>query len=184
MCIRDRIKGAGEFGDSAEAYIYVERDKATKIVTATLGKQSDGEDGLKFAFTFEVVVVGQGERGDIESLALVETDIPDGARGTKPIATGPLQVKQALDRCFDEGQTVPAPNVPGPPVNGKAVLMRVMRQKAYDLGLRSGDKPDDDADEKAVSKWKDSRKKDFERGLAALEKARMIRREGDFVWPL
>lgn len=178
------IKGAGEFGDSAEAYIYVERDKATKVVTATLGKQSDGEDGLKFAFTFELVEVGQGERGAIQSLSLVEVDIPDAPRGTRALTAEQMKVHQALGRCIDEGQVVPVPNVPGPPASGKAVLMRVLRQKAYDLGLRGGERPDDDADEKTQDRWKDARKKDFERGLKVLEAQRIIRREGEHIWPL
>lgn len=179
------IKGAGEFGDSAEAYIYVERDKENKTVTATLGKQSDGEDGLKFAFTFEMVPVGQGERDEIVSLSLVNVEVPDGPkRGTKALTAEPMKILQALGRCIDEGQTVPVHNVPGPPANGKAVLMRVLRQKAYDLGLRSGEQPDDDADEKTKDRWKDARKKDFERGLKVLETRRLIRREGDQIWPV
>lgn len=178
------IKGAGEFGDSAEAYIYVERDKATKVVTATLGKQSDGEDGLKKAFTFETVVVGQGERGDITSLALVEVEVPEAARGTKPLSAKATKVQQALGRCIDEGQVVPADHVPGPPASGKAVRMLVLREKAYALGLRGGDRPEDDADKKTLDRWKDARNKDFGRGLDELEKQGIIRTEGGLIWPL
>jgi hypothetical protein len=137
------IKGAGEFGDSAETYIYVERDKATKVVTATLGKQSDGEDGLKFAFTFELVEVGEGERGAIQSLSLVEVDLPDAHKGTKsyrPTMT-PKQalVLRAFQMCMDEQDGVgPMPAGPGIPpgtigVRRDAVKARAMRE-GYDDG--------------------------------------------------
>ncbi len=183
----DTIKGAGEFGDSADAYIHLERDKGAKVVTATLKKQSDGPDGLQFGFAFQPVVVGIGRHGDIYSGAIVEAEVPEfsGTRARPPsLSADAMVIDMAISRMMDEGQTVPAPNVPGPPDNGLAVIMRALRAKAYDLGLRSGEAPEDMADLKLVSTWEERRKKAFERGLGDLVKARKVRREGTYIWPL
>jgi hypothetical protein len=183
----DTIKGAGEFGDSADAYIYVERDRETKVVTATLGKQSDGPDGLKFGFRFQPVVVGQGRRGDITSGTIEAAEIPESSgtkRGPTTLSPEAMLIDTAITRLIDEERTVPIPSVPGAPAQGRAVRMSVLRAKAYDLGLRAGEEPDNPSEQEAMRKWEATRKKAFDRALGQLFKAGRVRREHRCIWPL
>jgi len=170
------IKGAGEFGDSADAYIYVERDKATKVVTATLGKQSDGEDGLKFAFTFELVEVGQGERGAIHSLSLVQVNLEPGQSGTgnrkpKPTDGQALILKALIDLTErDDAETVPP--YPGVPPGTKGARRDVLKARAQAMGYRHSDTNAETTRTKINQDIK---------GLAGKS---LIREEDNFIWIL
>lgn len=181
-------KGAGEWEDAAEAVVRIEREGQAEIRTVTNTKQSDGPEAMAAAFLLDIVTLGQSKRGRaIDSCVIREADIPEfsGTRARAPsLSADALAIDQAISRMMAEGQTVPVPDVPGPPSNGLAVIMRLLRSKAYELGLRSGEAPEDMADAKAVSTWEERRKKAFERGLGELVKAHKVRREGSHIWPL
>lgn len=180
-------KGAGEWEDAADAVIRIEREKGESIRTVTNVKQSDGPEAPAAGFMLEAVTLGINDRGqEITSCVVIEVEPPErGTKGRVPVLDpDALKVQAALGRLMDEGQTEQAPLVPGGPDHGRAVLMKTLRQKAYELGLRSGEEPDGGADGKAVSRWQDARKKAFERALAKLEAAHKARREGLYVWPL
>lgn len=183
----DTIKGAGEFGDSADAYIRLERDKEAEIVTATLGKQSDGPDGLKFAFRFRGVVVGQGRRGPITSGAIEAADVPEGKTG-RPAKEGEARaalVMNAYGLAFDErAVTIRALGANG----AQGVEVERLRGVALDRLQLGGPVPTREADESEkdhadrVRKWRSGRNTAFTRALELLvTKQKLTVRDG-FAW--
>lgn len=175
---------------NADGLIMLEKPDDEEVRIGAVVKVKDGRAGDRFAFDLEEVELGQDDDGDpITTCVIRERDdapaLKAGANARKKALTpDALNVLSALGRMIDEGQTVPVPNVPGAPLEGVAVKMRNLRTKSYDLGLRSGEEPDDLGDEKAVKAWEERRKKAFERALSTLTTAGKVRREGDHIWAL
>lgn len=181
-------KGAGEWEDAADAVIRIEREGQAELRTVTNTKQSDGPEAPAAAFTLRVVTLGTTKHGrDIASCVIEEADVPEDEAPKRRVPTlnaDALTVLQAFDRMLAEGQTVPAPDVPGAPQGAQAVLMRFLRVKAYDLGLRAQEAPDGASDPKELERWEEKRKKAFSRGVDDLVKYRKLRREGSHLWAL
>lgn len=184
----DTIKGAGEFGDSADTYIRLERDKEAGIVTATLGKQSDGPDGLQFAFRFKGVVVGQGKRGDIWSGGIEGADVPETKKGGRPATEGETRARMVMNAyglAFDERAEV----IRSPGANGaQGVEVERLRAVAFDRLQLGGAAPIREADETEkdhaarLKTWRGSRNVAFNRAIENLQsKGRLIVRDG-FAW--
>lgn len=186
----DTIKGAGEFGDSADTYIRLERDKEAGIVTATLGKQSDGPDGLQFAFRFQPVVVGQGRRGDIWSGAIEEADVPEDKKkgGGRPATAAEANIKVILN-AYGLAHDEKALSVPVLGANGATgVTYDHLRAVALDRLDFHGPAPIREADESEkdhagrLRTWRNSRDTAFRRALGSLTaREKLIHRDG-FVW--
>ena len=184
----DSIKGAGEFGDSAVTYIHLERDKQAQVVTATLKKQSDGPDGLQFAFAFQPVVVGKGRHGDISSGAIVEADVPDAPKGGRPATKGDDQanlVMLAFNRAFDE-RSAPIRALGASGAHG--VELHRLREWAVDHLQFGGLPPVREADTsegdhaKILRTWRSTRNQAFNRAVERLEGAKRLRIENGWVW--
>lgn len=184
----DTIKGAGEFGDSADTYIRLERDKEAGIVTATLGKQSDGPDGLKFAFRFKAVIVGEGRRGDIWSGGIEAADVPETAKGGRrpdKAEEGARLILTAYGRAFDE-KAVP---IRALGANGaQGVELDRLRTWALDRLQFGGPVPAREADESEkdhaarLRTWRGSRNTAFNRALDHLRGGNRLRVEDGFAW--
>jgi AAA domain len=174
----DSIKGAGEFGDGADAYIRVEREKGSKLRTLHLGKQSDGEDGLQAAFEMDVIEVGEGRQGPIVSLAVREVDCEgltltssSRSQGQK-LTENDEKVLTAIRHFVDNDRTSAPPPYPGLPVGARLIRNDPLRDYAYDTGFS----------EKGVSdttirqRWRASKLK--------LEQAGYVRliEGGDVIW--
>jgi hypothetical protein len=184
----DTIKGAGEFGDSADTYIRLERDKEAGLVTATLGKQSDGPDGLKFAFRFKPVIVGEGKRGDIWSGGIEGADVPEAAKGGRrpdKAEEGARLIMTAYGRAFDE-KAVPIRALGAHGAQG--VELERLRTWALDrlqfggpAPLREGDESEKDHAAR-LRTWRGSRNTAFNRALDRLRDGLRLRVEDGFVW--
>ena len=168
----DTIKGAGEFGDSADAYIYVEKDKDTGVVTATLGKQSDGPDGLQFAVMFEEVVVGEGRHGPIKSGAVTPVDLPEkaGTKVQKRLEARLELVMRCFQQCVEAGQFENVPPINGVRSGTKGVRRDVLRQKMTDEGFTAG------------SEDPDSVRKAMNRSIDKLIEIQRLRGNPQIVW--
>lgn len=183
----DTIKGAGEFGDSADTYIRLERDKEAATVTATLGKQSDGADGLKFAFRFRSVEVGAGRHGPITSGAIEPADVPDSKKPGRPADVGEVRariVHEAYGLAFDERAAV----VKAPGANGaKGVELERLRDWANRRDFY-GPAPVREADQseadyrKALETWRKSRNSAFGRALGDLRNAGRLMTADGWAW--
>lgn len=180
-------KGAGEWEDSADALVRIDRrdQEATRVVTLT--KQSDDADGLAYAFDLDVVDLGATKSGRrVTSCVVRQTDLPelDPAKPKPKPLTAPAQtVLTALGRMLDngEGQVVTAPGAK-PKTTGVAVA--ALRARSYALGLLSGEAPEAGADAAARRRFAEARKKAFQRALDALQQAHKVRQEGELIWPL
>lgn len=184
----DTIKGAGEFGDSADTYIRLERDKEAGIVTATLGKQSDGPDGLKFAFRFAPVIVGEGRRGDIWSGGIDAADVPEtpkGGRRPDKAEEGARLIMGAFGRALDE-KAVPIRALGAS--GAKGVETERLRTWALDRMQFGGPAPIREADESEkdhaarLRTWRGSRNTAFNRALEYLRSGNRLRVEDGFAW--
>lgn len=183
----DTIKGAGEYGDSADTYVRLERDKDAGIVTATLGKQSDGPDGLQFAFRFRGVEVGTGRHGPITSGAIEAADVPDSKKPGRPAKDGEVRariVHEAYGLAFDERASV----VRAPGANGaKGVEVDRLRDWANRRDFY-GPPPIREADQseadhaKAVETWRKSRDTAFRRALGDLRNAGRLMTADGWAW--
>ncbi len=170
----DTIKGVGEFGDGAETYIFVERDKAAKIVTATLGKNSDGEDGLQFAYAFERVVVGHGRQGEISSGCVVAAELPEGGRRDRSRALSPklALVLRAAHLCDQAGEGESVPTPPGIPPGTKGIHRNKVKLRAIAEGYDDGSlKPE-------------SLRRTLNSNITDLIGKERLRGAGDYVWVL
>jgi hypothetical protein len=183
----DTIKGAGEFGDSADTYIRLDRDKDAGIVTATLGKQSDGADGLQFAFRFRGVEVGTGRHGPITSGAIDATDVPENKRPGRPAKDGEVRARIVLEAyglAFDERSSV----VKAPGANGaKGVELERLRDWANRRDFY-GPPPIREADQsegdhaKALETWRKSRDTAFRRALGDLRSDGRLMTADNWAW--
>lgn len=178
-------KGAGEWEDAADALIRIDRKEQDPVRTVTLAKQSDEADGLTFAFTLEVVELGTNAKGrTISSCVIRQTEAPDSGTNRPAVRlTAEAQtVLSAIDRLGDAGQTEAAPNVPGVRLGTRAVRVEALRAQSFDLGLKEGLRPDANAKEPEQRKWKETRRKAFQRAVEKLCEAGRARQEGDLIW--
>lgn len=168
----DSIKGAGEYGDAADAYIFIERNPGQRLRTVTLGKQSDGEDGLKFCFEPDLVEVGTDARGKpITSIVLRQVDLEPGQNKMSPKVEPRLKnIVRCLSMCLDAGQTENVPALSGVPPGTKGVLRTVLRDRLIEEGCF-----DTDATSYA-------QRKNYWRDLEKLTGLGLIRTSKTMVW--
>lgn len=168
----DSIKGAGEYGDAADAYIFIERAPGERLRTVTLGKQSDGEDGLKFCFEPEAVQVGIDTKGQpITSIFLREVDYEPGQiKMSRAIEPRLNNIIRCLTMCMDAGQIENVPSLTGVPPGTKGVLRSVLRDRLEAEGcIDMAEKPE------AV-------RKQYQRDIEKLVGLGKIRSTPEMVW--
>ena len=133
----DSIKGAGEFGDGADAYIRVEREKGATLRTLHLGKQSDGQDGLQAAFEMDVIEVGEGRQGPIRSLAVREVEPLEAGQNkmSRPLTPRLEVLMRSVQMCLNAGQSQNVPAKEGVPPGTKGVLRSDLKAQMVSEGL-------------------------------------------------
>ena len=168
----DSIKGAGEYGDAADAYIFIERTPGQRLRTVTLGKQSDGEDGLKFCFEPDLVEVGTDARGrPITSIVLRQVDLEPGQNRMSPKVEPRLKnIIRCLNMCMDAGQIENVPALSGVPPGTKGVLRTVLRDRLIEEGCFDTDTTPH------------AQRKNYWRDLEKLTGLSLIRTSKTMVW--
>ncbi len=181
----DTARGAGVWEDAADSIIRIERKEDDPVRRIQLTKQSDEADGLEFGFKLEVVEVGTSPRGNaITSCIVRQTEVPDevGLNKAPRLSAAAQKVLQAIYRLLDDGVAHPPPPVPGVHRGVKTVALNDLREKAFAIGLSAAAYPPPDADDKALERFANTRRKAFRDGLEALERAKQVRQEQGFVW--
>lgn len=80
---------------ATDTEIEIKRDDTTKVATATITKQRDGESGQVFPYRLKVIEIGTDEFGDAITSCVIE---PCEGEASKPVQRGPAgQAKIALD---------------------------------------------------------------------------------------
>ena len=169
------IRGwSGQTG-AADMILTIERDKDDPIIRiVTVSKLKDGEDGDRFAFRLETVVIGQDEDGDDIRSAVAVYEPPPARKSArvKPLSAPESLVFQAIGFVTDHGPRHDAPSAPGVPFGQKAVARADVRARALTTGLAGPDEKPNNANVR------------FKRALENLAAKGKIRIEGDFVWLL
>lgn len=165
--------GKGARGHSSlrgfiDTEITLTRDKASKIITAKLTKQRDGEDGLEFAFRLHVVELGIDQDGDpVTACVAVPTEVSAPGASGKPLPAECLTALDYLnDLVADHGQAVSASGIPS---QARVVKVDEWREHLKRRGLHEGGE--------AGKKW-------FQRTRNRLIAGKRIAVDGDFVWPV
>jgi hypothetical protein len=170
------IRGwSGQFAGADTVFMLTKDETDPKVRVGTVAKMKDGEDGERFAFRLDRVVLGHDEDGDeITSAVPVFEDPPEPkAKGRRAAALPPQAriVLDALNYLMDHGPTVTAPPVPGREGGGPAVTRDALRERAMASGLFEGASA-------ATGRQR------FYGGLEKLKAEGLIRVEGDNVWPI
>lgn len=172
-----KAEGSKERGHSAlraaaDTVIAVEANATTKLHTAEITKQRDGEVGQIFAFRLPVVELGSDEDNEAVTSCAVETDDePESLPGkrARPLPAAAKVARDLLRKAIEEeGEPVPASR--HVPRNARGV--KVVRWRAYvkaGSGIASSDK-------------EDAQRKAFQRALQKLQADGLIGVWHDFVW--
>jgi hypothetical protein len=167
------IRGwSGQTG-AADMILTVERDKddpALRIVTAS--KIKDGEDGDRFAFRLETVVIGRDDDGeDITSAVPVYEAAPGRrAKRARPLNPAEQLVLQAISFVTDHGATHPAPTAPGVPAQQRAIARADVRARALASGFAVADEKPNTTNVR------------FGRALQGIVAKEKVRIEGELLW--
>ena len=164
---------SGQFA-GADTVIMLTREEGADLRVGLVKKQKDGEDGERFAFRLEKVVLGEDGDGDeISSAVVVYDGVPEAKtqKAARPTADGQFLLK-AIRYVTDNGDTVPAPRAPGVLPHQLAVTRRDVRARAFASGFaHEEEKPN-------------STTKRFGRAIEDLVAKSAIRVEEDLLWLL
>ena len=144
-------------------------------------KVKDGEAGDKFAFGLEVVDLGIDADGDpVSTCVVVERALPIGKKSNGKSQAGAQgeMIKQMFDRMYDARQLVTAAAAPR---GTYGVLLSDLRAKVFDLGFNAETRPEQ-SEIDDMRKWKEARKKAFQRAIHKLIELKVFRQEEDWVW--
>ena len=135
-------RGSSVLPAAVDTTIEVTRDSTTKIITAEITKQRDGEIGVQFAFRLDLLQLGMDEDGDpITSCVVVPDDTPPSGKRSRPKVTGTARTAlDLLSRAIaDAGKTVPTSN--HTPANAIGVRIELWR-KYFNQGSAADTTPD------------------------------------------
>jgi hypothetical protein len=142
---------------NVDTVIELRKDSGSKITTATITKQRDGEDGVTLtAFKLRRVILGHDEDGDEISSAVLDPIDPNEAPTRKPgkKRMNPAEVitlRELTNALASEGKPVPSdPNIPS---SAKVVPVSAWRERTYQAGVADGTQ---DAKRKAFARAKDA----------------------------
>jgi len=164
---------SGQFA-GADTVVMLTREEGADLRVGQVKKQKDGEDGERFAFKLEKVVLGEDDDGDEVSSAVVVYDVAPEAKGrkSKSLTSGEKVVLTAIRYVTDNGDASPAPRVPGALPHQLAVSRSDIRARA----LASGFKVEDEKPNTTSQR--------LSRALQGLVAKSTVRMEGDLVWLL
>lgn len=152
-------------------------------------KVKDGKSGDLFAFSLDVVILGQDIDGDDVTTCVIQPeDAPERQKmGRKATVAqqNALTLKTAFNRIyFDKAEVVRAPGASG----AKGVRLSDLRAEALLIGLGPSEPAYDGMDENqktaARRAWLDHRNKTFNRAVDELRTQGGHRIEGEWIWEL
>ncbi len=145
-----------------------------KFIDSSKIENSDGEDGLQFAYAFERVVVGHGRQGEISSGCVVAAELPEGGRRDRSRALSPklALVLRAAHLCDQAGEGESVPTPPGIPPGTKGIHRNKVKLRAIAEGYDDGSlKPE-------------SLRRTLNSNITDLIGKERLRGAGDYVWVL
>lgn len=135
-----KIRGHSSIYGNIDQVVIVSRDKDTKIRTALLDKQKDGEDGLEFRFKLNVVELDRRADGKVITSCIVEKSVadPEKQEGVRKNRFNlhrreRLPFQALLEALEQSGEAAPA-ELLAPPVNlpqGTIVVRASFWKKRY-----------------------------------------------------
>ncbi len=174
-CGKDASRGArGHSSLKAAVDVEIEVTKGSdgdRVITLT--KSRDGEDGARFGFRLETVVLGEDADGDpIASCVVVPTEVAQQRQRVRTLSGVAQTALLALQEAVAEhGEVMPETSS----IPGGVRAVRLDRWRAQ-FRLRYGsDGGGEDRDREAV-------KKAFQRGREALAKAQAVAISDPFAW--
>ena len=184
------IRGwSGQFA-GADCVVMLSResqDAGGEIRVGKVAKLKDGEDGQRFAISLKSVSLGfDGDGDEVTSAVIAYDDAP--ARETKArqksLNQPAVLTLSAFNRLDDAGRLESVPLAPGVKPGMKGVRVATLRQAVFDLGLKDGEAPADDAPKAERERWFNGRRKAFQRAVEDLGQARKLHAEGGWIWRL
>jgi len=174
---KDETRGlrgwSGQFA-GADTVVMLSREEGAELRVGVVKKQKDGEDGERFAFRLERVLLGHDPDGDeISSAVVVYEDTPE-PKSKRPKALSPAEqvVLQAAKYVIDHGATQNVPPVPGAAAHQRAITRSDVRARALASGFASDDEKANTVNVR------------FARTLLSLVARAEIRIEGELIWLL
>lgn len=183
------LRGWSGLLGNADGLIMLDDPRGEPIRTGTVVKVKDGLSGDAFAFSLDVVTLGEDDDGDPITTCVVQAEAtperPKRGRKATVAETDAELIRQAFNRIFpDKSATVFAPGAEG--VLG--VKLADLKDEALTLGVGPTE-PDyaglSDADRNKTRKaWRDHRSRAFDRALKHLQAGGRYRLEDGWFWEL
>lgn len=183
------LRGWSGLLGNADGLIMLDDPRGEPIRTGTVVKVKDGLSGDAFAFSLDVVTLGEDDDGDPITTCVVQPEAtperPKRGRKATVAETDAELIRQAFNRIFpDKSATVFAPGAEG--VLG--VKLADLKDEALTLGVGPTE-PDyaglSDADRNKTRKaWRDHRSRAFDRALKHLQAGGRYRLEDGWFWEL
>lgn len=161
-------RGSSVLPAACDTVIEVTRDASTKVATAEVTKQRDGETGAALAFSLEVAELGADEDGEPVTSCIVVA--ADGAPTGRVLAPVSGQARIALDQLRraieDAGEPLPASN--HSPAGKRGVRVDLWRRYCYAAF--------------ASAETADAKSKAFRRAMDTLQGRAVIGAWGEWAW--
>jgi KaiC/GvpD/RAD55 family RecA-like ATPase len=159
---------------AVDTEIEVIRDPATKISTATIVKQRDGETGTQIPFRLHQVPLGMDADGELVTSCIVEPTNP----GTTPAATRPPMLSAKLQIALDTlEKTIGAHGEAAPPHNHIPASATVVSLDLWRRFYLAGTIVTEGHSE-------DTRRKAWRRAGEELQKRKLIQICDEMVWKI
>lgn len=180
------VRGWSGLKSNADGVILVESEDGSGARVFTADKVKNGPAGRRFGFSLDVVPIGADEDGDqVTTCVVVELEgAPEGRRKVGRETPSVTLLKQAYNRLHpDRAHDV---NLPDGRMC-KGVRKVDLRDEAFAMGFGgtppgAGDFPGSEDLRDAVTKWKDTRRKAFDRAVEDLVSRRGYARNAEMVW--
>jgi hypothetical protein len=150
-CGKDAARGSRGHSllkGNVDTEIEVTRDSSTRVSTATVTKQREGEEGERVSFRLRQVELGRNNDDEpVTSCVLEPMDVSSARRGVPPSGQAGIAFRQLQNALADEGEN--------PPNNGKypgghKQVVPLSLWKAY---CRKGGMADGDSEETFKKAW-------------------------------
>lgn len=151
---------------AVDTEIEVVRDAATKIATATITKQRDGETGLPIMFRLHPVILGTDADGETITSCVVETARGTPSKAKRPLTGAALIELNQLRNCMAQSVT-DIPSSTHVPNGAKGVLVQLWKDYLIQAKTINED---------------GNPREEFKRIYVTLQERGYIGIWGDYVW--
>lgn len=181
------LRGWSGLLGNADGLIMLEDPAGQLVRSGTVVKVKDGKSGDTFAFSLEVVTIGQDDDGDDVTTCVIQPeDAPERPRKGRKSSVAETHadlIRQAFNRILPEqGARILAAGA----LNAEGVRVEALRTEALRLGV--GPTEPDYAEltleegKGARRRWQQDRSKAFDRALKHLLASGSYRVESDWFW--